>query len=138
MNMKKVKRYHVFNASQNDKLRKALEGVTLYKTNDRVGDETDESLGETTVSPIKGNVLSQNTSRTVDPKAFEDEPSSEQTVAGLRCSSCNCLFETVQEQRLHWTLDWHRYNLKRKSSGLASVNEEQFGELLGIRDRSQT
>jgi pre-60S factor REI1 len=43
------------------------------------------------------------------------------------------MFEDQVQQRLHYKLDWHRYNLKRKLGGLEPVTEEKFTELEGMR-----
>ncbi|XP_021933407.1 ankyrin repeat and zinc finger domain-containing protein 1-like isoform X2 [Zootermopsis nevadensis] len=47
----------------------------------------------------------------------------------LFCSFCNEKFEDRAQQRLHYKLDRHRYNLKQKLSGLKSVTEEKFAQL---------
>lgn len=47
----------------------------------------------------------------------------------LSCSFCNAVFEDQAQQRLHYKLDWHRYNLKQRLGGLKSVSEENFGLL---------
>jgi hypothetical protein len=50
----------------------------------------------------------------------------------LFCSFCNAKFEDQAQQRLHYKLDWHRYNLKQKLGGLKSVTEEKFAQLAGM------
>lgn len=47
----------------------------------------------------------------------------------LSCSFCNTVFENKCQQRLHYKLDWHRYNLKQRLLGLKSVTEDGFGQL---------
>ncbi|XP_043272058.1 ankyrin repeat and zinc finger domain-containing protein 1-like [Venturia canescens] len=47
----------------------------------------------------------------------------------LCCSFCNIIFENKSQQRLHYKLDWHRYNLKRRLLGLKSVTEDGFSLL---------
>ncbi|GFG28589.1 hypothetical protein Cfor_10717 [Coptotermes formosanus] len=47
----------------------------------------------------------------------------------LFCSFCNAKFEDQVQQRWHYKLDWHRYNLKRKLNGLESITEEKFTQL---------
>ncbi|XP_033226186.1 ankyrin repeat and zinc finger domain-containing protein 1-like isoform X2 [Belonocnema kinseyi] len=44
----------------------------------------------------------------------------------LSCSFCNTVFEDQTQQRLHYKLDWHRYNLKQRLHGLKSVTEDGF------------
>jgi hypothetical protein len=51
----------------------------------------------------------------------------------LFCSFCNAKFEDQVQQRWHYKLDWHRYNLKRKLNGLESITEEKFTQLAGLR-----
>lgn len=51
----------------------------------------------------------------------------------LFCSFCNAKFEDQVQQRLHYKLDWHRYNLKQKLNGLEPVTEEKFTQLAGMR-----
>lgn len=47
----------------------------------------------------------------------------------LSCSFCNTVFEDQTQQRLHYKLDWHRYNLKQRLNGLKSVTEDAFNIL---------
>jgi len=42
------------------------------------------------------------------------------------CTACRENFETAQQQKEHFKLDWHRYNLKRKVVGLPAVTLLQF------------
>ncbi|KAM4626322.1 tRNA endonuclease ANKZF1 [Discoglossus pictus] len=44
----------------------------------------------------------------------------------MSCSACQCTFDSREEQREHYTLDWHRFNLKRKLKGAASLSPEDF------------
>ncbi|XP_015524854.1 ankyrin repeat and zinc finger domain-containing protein 1 [Neodiprion lecontei] len=44
----------------------------------------------------------------------------------LSCSFCNTVFEDKAQQRLHYKLDWHRYNLKQRLGGLKSISEGNF------------
>lgn len=52
-------------------------------------------------------------------------------ITKLFCRSCNVRFTELSEQRVHYTLDWHRYNIKRKMNGIASVTEAKFDEMIG-------
>lgn len=54
----------------------------------------------------------------------------------LSCSFCNTLFEDKAQQRLHYKLDWHRYNLKRRLNGLKPVSEDSFSLLADKGDVS--
>ncbi|XP_069841164.1 tRNA endonuclease ANKZF1 [Dendropsophus ebraccatus] len=44
----------------------------------------------------------------------------------MACSTCQCTFDTREEQKEHYTLDWHRFNLKRRIKGAAALSEEDF------------
>jgi len=46
------------------------------------------------------------------------------------CSYCQVTFEIVEDQRLHYKLDWHRYNLKQSLAGKNAISEDQFGKIL--------
>ncbi|KAM6986726.1 tRNA endonuclease ANKZF1 [Aplochiton taeniatus] len=52
------------------------------------------------------------------------------------CSSCNCSFESREEQIEHYKLDWHRFNLRQKIVGLPSVSVEEFERKTGVGDMS--
>jgi len=66
----------------------------------------------------------------------EDETACSETEAedpesvAMQCSYCQARFQSVEEQRLHYKLDWHRYNLKQSLSGRPSVTEERFEKVL--------
>ncbi|CAI5702870.1 hypothetical protein KXD40_004158 [Peronospora effusa] len=42
------------------------------------------------------------------------------------CTACRLEFASPAEQKDHFRMDWHRYNLKRKVVELPPVSEEQF------------
>jgi len=42
------------------------------------------------------------------------------------CSCCQLQFDSLDEQRVHFKLDWHRYNLKLSLNGKPKVSEEEF------------
>ncbi|XP_070166528.1 tRNA endonuclease ANKZF1 [Polyergus mexicanus] len=54
----------------------------------------------------------------------------------LCCSHCNAEFEDKPQQRLHYKLDWHRYNLKQNLNGLKSISEDSFNRMVGEGDMS--
>ncbi|XP_072749414.1 tRNA endonuclease ANKZF1 [Anoplolepis gracilipes] len=54
----------------------------------------------------------------------------------LCCSHCNAEFEDKPQQRLHYKLDWHRYNLKQNLNGLKSISEDSFNRIAGEGDMS--
>ncbi|KAJ3107563.1 hypothetical protein HDU97_003868 [Phlyctochytrium planicorne] len=49
--------------------------------------------------------------------------------SGPTCITCNSTFTTIDEQRLHFRSDWHRYNLGRVSGGKPTVTEVEFDAL---------
>ncbi|XP_014477833.1 PREDICTED: ankyrin repeat and zinc finger domain-containing protein 1-like [Dinoponera quadriceps] len=48
----------------------------------------------------------------------------------LSCSFCNTVFEDKMQQRHHYKLDWHCYNLKQHLNGLKSISEDNFNLLV--------
>ncbi|KAK2586340.1 hypothetical protein KPH14_010632 [Odynerus spinipes] len=54
----------------------------------------------------------------------------------LSCSFCNTVFEDKIQQRLHYKLDWHRYNLKQRLNDLKSISEDNFNLLADKGDVS--
>lgn len=49
----------------------------------------------------------------------------------LYCQSCCVSLGIREEQLVHYRLDWHRYNLKRRIKGLASLSQEEFERIAG-------
>ncbi|KAK5861178.1 hypothetical protein PBY51_022593 [Eleginops maclovinus] len=52
------------------------------------------------------------------------------------CSACKCLFISREEQTEHYKLDWHRFNLRLKISGMPPVTAEEFERKTGAGDMS--
>ena len=50
----------------------------------------------------------------------------------LYCQSCHLSLVDREEQVVHYRLDWHRYNLKRRLKGLAPLSQEEFERVAGI------
>lgn len=48
----------------------------------------------------------------------------------LSCSFCNTVFEDKMQQRHHYKLDWHCYNLKQHLHGLKAISEDSFNLLV--------
>ncbi|XP_035995342.1 ankyrin repeat and zinc finger domain-containing protein 1 isoform X3 [Fundulus heteroclitus] len=44
----------------------------------------------------------------------------------MLCSACKCSFVSREEQREHYKLDWHRFNLRLKIAGSPPVTAEEF------------
>lgn len=51
----------------------------------------------------------------------------------LYCQSCRVALGDREEQLIHYRLDWHRYNLKRRLKGQASLSQEEFEKIAGAR-----
>ncbi|CAJ1079249.1 ankyrin repeat and zinc finger domain-containing protein 1 isoform X2 [Xyrichtys novacula] len=52
------------------------------------------------------------------------------------CSACRCPFNNREEQTEHYKLDWHRFNLRLKMSGLPPLTAEEFEKKTGAGDMS--
>lgn len=49
----------------------------------------------------------------------------------LGCNICRAdRFESIQEQRTHFSSDWHRYNVKRKMEDKSTVDHTQWEGLV--------
>lgn len=49
----------------------------------------------------------------------------------LSCSFCDASFLDQAQQRQHYKLDWHRYNLKQHLAHKKLVSEERFTQITG-------
>ena len=47
----------------------------------------------------------------------------------LYCTSCKVTLQDRQDQLLHYRLDWHRMNLKRKLQGRSPLSADAFEEI---------
>lgn len=47
----------------------------------------------------------------------------------LYCTSCKVTLQDRQDQLLHYRLDWHRMNLKRKLQGRSPLSADAFKEI---------
>ncbi|XP_069554718.1 tRNA endonuclease ANKZF1 isoform X1 [Brachyistius frenatus] len=52
------------------------------------------------------------------------------------CSACRSAFINREEQREHYKLDWHRFNLRQKIAGLLPLTAEEFERRTGAGDLS--
>eukprot|EP00092_Neocalanus_flemingeri_P017170 GFUD01018567.1.p1 GENE.GFUD01018567.1~~GFUD01018567.1.p1 ORF type:complete len:683 (+),score=220.78 GFUD01018567.1:36-2084(+) len=64
------------------------------------------------------------------PDPVNDQVKSLEGVSTKSCSYCQVQFENVDDQRLHYKLDWHRYNLKQSLAGKNAISEDQFDKIL--------
>ena len=49
------------------------------------------------------------------------------------CMVCSEVFDDLLEQRQHFKLDWHRYNLKKKLNDLPTISEDDFNALTYLK-----
>lgn len=68
-------------------------------------------------------------------KADADAPEGTEAVrsdgSALRCSLCGIArFESIEQQRAHFSSDWHRYNIKRSLSDKPAVKEQEWESML--------
>ena len=47
----------------------------------------------------------------------------------MHCRTCNVAFNTLDEYRLHYRDDWHRFNIKAKLRGRAAIGQEEFFDI---------
>lgn len=47
----------------------------------------------------------------------------------LTCTTCHVAFASAEPHRTHYKSEWHKYNLKRKSTGLPPIPETTFNSL---------
>ncbi|XP_052421677.1 ankyrin repeat and zinc finger domain-containing protein 1 isoform X2 [Carassius gibelio] len=52
------------------------------------------------------------------------------------CLTCQCPFDSREEQMEHYKLDWHRFNLKQRLEGISVVTVEEFEKKTGTGDIS--
>lgn len=61
----------------------------------------------------------------VDDTPVQEEWTSSNST-NLSCSYCRIKFSDSVQQREHYKLDWHRYNLKQNLISREPLTEEQF------------
>lgn len=77
----------------------------------------------------------QHTDDSISAKALERLQLQEERLANqeneLTCNTCAITFQDREEQRQHFSTDWHRYNIKRKVVlDVKPVSLSEFEELL--------
>ncbi|KAG7227494.1 hypothetical protein INR49_005309 [Caranx melampygus] len=70
-----------------------------------------------------------------DDKLWECSPNKEVSDK-MVCSACRCPFINREDQMEHYKLDWHRFNLRQKMSGLPPVTIEEFERKTGAGEMS--
>ncbi|XP_028249646.1 ankyrin repeat and zinc finger domain-containing protein 1 [Parambassis ranga] len=103
---------------------------------------SDEAFGLKEVNPIlKEAVNNDPDSLCVKDKSPEDDRQEECSLLRevsdkMVCSACKCPFINREEQREHYKLDWHRFNLRQKMAGLLPLTAEEFERKTGAGDLS--
>ena len=64
--------------------------------------------------------------------------STDATAYPFTCLVCGIAFSISEQQRTHHSSDWHKYNLKRKMNGLASVGAQEFQQKVEQKKKSTT
>ena len=87
--------------------------------------------GHAAVTPAGGEAPQSEQQEGQDEREGQEQQSVDGTesseAAGLGCSLCRSnRFESIQDQRHHFSSDWHRYNVKRRLAGKPAVNEEDW------------
>ena len=92
----------------------------LHHTNTKASEES-----EPPISVPESTSTSDNQSR------LESRPRREVQGGELYCQSCRVALGDREEQLVHYRLDWHRYNLKRRLKGQAPLSQEEFEKIAG-------
>ena len=93
---------------------------------EHVADMEESAASETTEGANPAEPV-QNTSQDGLAAALHEEGTP-------TCHLCGVSFENTSEQRAHFRLDWHRFNVQRRARGQAAVDEDAFDLLVGEND----
>ncbi|TNN84472.1 Ankyrin repeat and zinc finger domain-containing protein 1 [Liparis tanakae] len=103
----------------------------------------DEALhGLRGVNSVQGPAVNTDPATDVlEDKSPEDDRQRESSLVRevsdkMVCSACRCTFVSREEQMEHYKLDWHRFNLRLKISGLPPDTAEEFERKTGAGDMS--
>ena len=111
----KAKVLRFISLTDKEKVIPFLENVRLYNGTTRVERAPDDNQGAG--SPQR------------EPPTCIQDP--EPSVSSSRsCSHCQVQFDEVSDQRLHYKLDWHRYNIKQSLAGRRALTEDEFEKKL--------
>ncbi|XP_078375747.1 LOW QUALITY PROTEIN: tRNA endonuclease ANKZF1-like [Oculina patagonica] len=102
----------LFDQELNDLLR----GVRIVGKDLGNGSSNDDQI-----KPVSGQRNHEKES--LESEAAGDKP-------GMSCSVCQVVFESVEIQREHFKLDWHRFNLKQKLLDKPILSEDAFEETI--------
>lgn len=81
------------------------------------------------VKNVKGLKIAQSVDTDLSQSQLVDNLDNLVVSDSLCCSFCNTKFENKIEQRSHYKLEWHRFNLKQNLNGFESVSENKFESL---------
>ncbi|XP_049905045.1 ankyrin repeat and zinc finger domain-containing protein 1 isoform X1 [Epinephelus moara] len=92
-------------------------------------------------SVLKQAVNTDPAPEELEDKSPEDERQRESSLVRevsdkMVCSACKCPFISREDQMEHYKLDWHRFNLRLKISGMPSVTADEFERKTGAGDMS--
>ncbi|XP_049450343.1 ankyrin repeat and zinc finger domain-containing protein 1 isoform X3 [Epinephelus fuscoguttatus] len=92
-------------------------------------------------SVLKHAVNTDPAPEELEDKSPEDERQRESSLVRevsdkMVCSACKCPFISREDQMEHYKLDWHRFNLRLKISGMPPVTAEEFERKTGAGDMS--
>ncbi|KAI0084477.1 hypothetical protein BDY19DRAFT_533305 [Irpex rosettiformis] len=80
---------------------------------------------------VPRTILGSQPSQEATTRAPSPPPSTTQNGAARACNIClGATFTDVDEQRVHFRSDWHRYNVKMRVAGSNAVTEAQFAKLV--------
>jgi hypothetical protein len=71
----------------------------------------------------------------VSVQGAEEDLSQLSVSSSTSCSTCGVNFDSIQDQRQHFKLDWHRRNISNKLKGLKPISEDQFEAQLDNADQ---
>lgn len=86
-------------------------------------------------SPLGGHASTSSAAASPSPLGDSSNgvsiSSSSSTASAPGCSLCGVAsFDSIAEQRAHFSADWHRYNVKRKLAGKPAVRESEWDSLV--------
>ncbi|KAI0766573.1 hypothetical protein BD413DRAFT_696795 [Trametes elegans] len=87
---------------------------------------------------VPRNILNQTTEPVspAPPRPNSPPPAAQPTAGSRACNIClGATFVDVEDQRVHFRSDWHRYNVKVRLNGGDPVSETHFAQLVdGLED----
>ncbi|KAJ3821918.1 hypothetical protein EV361DRAFT_844420 [Lentinula raphanica] len=87
-------------------------------------------------SLIPRNFLAADNQQAIEPSSSDTVPPPS-TSATLACNIClGISFSAINEQRMHFRSDWHRYNVKNRINGGQPVSESDFNQLIDALEDS--